>query len=91
MSHSGSNVLLRFPVRSDSSARGLWYRPEYSQTLDNDWTETAPPGTVTSFAEYSPSVPGFLEGIVTIPMGGVPRFVRVKVILNEDAPGMSVP
>jgi len=91
MSQAGSNVQLRFPVRSDSAARGLWYRPEYSQTLDNDWTETAPPGTVTSFIEYSPVVPGFLEGIVTIPVGGVSSFVRVKVSLDEDTPGMSVP
>jgi hypothetical protein len=91
MSQAGSNVQLHFPVRSDSAARGLWYRPEYSQTLDNDWTETAPPGTVTSFVEYSPAVPGFLEGIVTIPLDGISRFARVKVSLDEDTPGMSVP
>jgi hypothetical protein len=91
MSQSGSTVLLRFPVRSDSAARGLWYRPEYSQTLDNDWTETSPVGTTTSFAEYSPAVPGFVEEIVTIPMGSASQFARVKVTLDENSPGMPVP
>jgi len=91
LNQSGTNVLLRFPVRSDSATRGLWYRPEYSQTLANDWTETASAGTTTSFAEYSPAVPGFKEGIVTIPVGVPLRFVRVKVTLEEGTPGMSVP
>lgn len=91
MTLSGGNVLLRFPVRSDSSTRGLWYRPEYSQTLDNDWTETAPTGTTTSFAEYSPAVSGFVEETVTIPVSGVSQFARVKVTLDESAPGMTIP
>jgi hypothetical protein len=91
LNQSGSNVLLRFPVRSDSATRGLWYRPEYSQTLDNDWTETAPAGTTISFAEYSPAVPGFVEETVTIPVGSANQFARVKVTLDEGAPGMSVP
>jgi hypothetical protein len=91
LNQSGTNVLLRFPVRSDSATRGLWYRPEYSQTLDNDWTETAPVGTTISFAEYSPAVPGFVEETVTIPVESANRFARVKVTLDEDSPGMSVP
>ncbi|HEY8962018.1 MAG TPA: hypothetical protein VIM57_07400, partial [Luteolibacter sp.] len=91
LSQSGASVLLRFPVRSDSFGRGLWYRPEYSLTLDNDWTETAPAGTTISFAEYSPAVPGFVEETVAIPSTGVNRFARVKVTLDEGAPGMSVP
>lgn len=91
LNQSGADVQLRFPVRSDSSTRGLWYRTEYSQTLDNDWTETAPSGTTTSFAEYSPAVPGFVEETVTIPVGSGSRFARVKVALDESSPGMSVP
>jgi len=91
LSQSGANVLLRFPVRSDSAARGLWCRPEYSQTLDNDWTETAPAGTTISFAEYSPAVPGFVEETVTVPVDGANRFARVKVILDENSPGMPTP
>jgi hypothetical protein len=85
------HVQLRYPVRTDASARGLWYKPEYSQTLANDWTETSPAGTTVSYAAYSPAVAGFTEALVTVPVVAGRQFVRVKVLLDESAPGMTVP
>jgi len=86
-----SHIQLRYPVRTDSSARGLWYKPEYSQTLTNDWTETAPAGTTVAYQAYAPDVPGFVEARVTVPVVAGRQFVRVKVLLDESAPGMIVP
>jgi len=85
------HVQLRYPVRTDASARGLWYKPEYSQTLANDWTETAPAGTTVSYAAYSPAVAGFTEAFVTVPVVAGRQFVRVKVLLDESSAGMPVP
>lgn len=81
---------ISMPVRSDSQARGLWYRPYYSATLESaSWTQTAPAGTTVDFVNYSPAIPGFARMRIrlTPPLG----FVRIEVELNESLPGMDVP
>ncbi len=87
---SGGTATLRFPVRSDSQVRGLSYVLEFSDDLSN-WSAPHPSGTTSEFAAYSPAVPGFTERIVTFPANESRKFARVRVTLDESAPGMAVP
>lgn len=90
LSVSGATATLKFPVRSDSQIRGLSYVVEFSSDLAG-WTTSQPPGTSGSFAAYSPAISGFKQRIITFPANQARRFVRVRVTLDEDAPGMTVP
>jgi hypothetical protein len=87
---SGGVATLKFPVRSDSQVRGLTYVLEFSNNLTS-WTTTQPIGTTASFASYSPAISGFKQRTVTFPANEVCKFARVRVTLNESAPGMAVP
>lgn len=87
---SGGTSTLKFPVRSDSQVRGLTYVLEFSNNLTS-WTEPQPIGTTTSFADYSPAISGFKNRVVTFPANEARKFVRVRVTLDETAPGMAVP
>lgn len=86
----GGTSTLRFPVRSDSQLRGLSYVLEFSNDLVN-WTAPEPVGTTATFSAYSPVVTGFTQRTVTFPANESRKFVRVRVTLDESAPGMSVP
>ena len=87
---SGGIATLKFPVRSDSQVRGLSYVLEFSNNLTS-WTEPQPIGTTANFASYSPAISGFKNRIVTFPANEARKFVRVRVTLDESAPGMAVP
>ncbi len=87
---SSGIATLMFPVRSDSQIRGLSYVLEFSNNLAS-WTEPQPIGTTASFASYSPAITGFKNRTVTFPTNEARKFVRVRVTLNESAPGMAVP
>ena len=87
---SGGIATLKFPVRSDSQVRGLSYVLEFSNNLTS-WTEPQPIGTTASFASYSPAISGFKNRVVTFPVNEARKFVRVRVTLDESAPGMAVP
>lgn len=78
----GSNLLVRFPRRTDAASRNLTYTPEVSTTLGG-WTHTLPSGSSTSSAPFTPASPGFEEVTLTIPISEAKRFVRVKVALTE--------
>jgi hypothetical protein len=78
----GSNLLVRYPRRTDAAARGLTYTPEVSTTLGT-WTSTLPSGSSFSSAAFTPASPGFEEVTLTIPISGAKRFVRIKVGLTE--------
>lgn len=83
-------VEISLPVRTDSSGRGLWYRPQYSTDLSAlSWTTTAPPGTTVDFVNYSPALPGFAR--MRIRLTQPSHFVRIGVELNESQAGMDVP
>ena len=90
LSTSGGTATLTFPVRSDSQVRGLSYVLEFSNNLTN-WSEPQPSGTIATFSSYSPAVSGFKKRTVTFPANEARKFVRVRVTLDESAPGMAVP
>lgn len=82
---------LKFPVRSDSQVRGLTYLIEWSDNLTT-WSTTAPGGaSAPSYQAYAPAVSGFKESLVTFPANAARKFARVRVTLNENAAGMTVP
>ncbi len=78
----GSNLLIRYPRRTDAAARSLTYTPEVSTTLGT-WTSTLPSGSTLTAAAFSPASSGFEEVTLTIPISGAKRFARVKVGLAE--------
>jgi len=90
LSTSGGTATLTFPVRSDSQVRGLSYVLEFSNDL-TDWSEPQPSGTTATFSSYSPAISGFTKRTVTFPANEARKFVRVRVMLDETAPGMAVP
>jgi hypothetical protein len=88
---SGSGgATLRFPVRSDSQVRGLSYVLEFSNDLIS-WTMTQPLGTTATFASYTPVINGFMKRTITFPANEARKFVRVRIVLDENSPGMAVP
>ncbi len=78
----GSNLLVRYPRRTDAASRNLTYTPEVSTTLGS-WTSTLPLGSTLNATPFTPASPGFEEVTLTIPISGTQRFVRVKVGLTE--------
>jgi len=91
ISTASGNASLKFPVRSDSQVRGLTYVIEWSDDLTS-WTQTAPSGaSAPGYQAYTPAVSGFKESLVTFPANAARKFARVRVTLNENAAGMTVP
>jgi hypothetical protein len=78
----GSNLLVRYPRRTDAATRNLTYTPEVSTTLGG-WASTHPSGSTLTAAAFTPASPGFEEVTLTIPISATQRFVRVKVGLTE--------
>ncbi|MGC4013062.1 MAG: hypothetical protein QM755_00885 [Luteolibacter sp.] len=88
---TGGTSTLRFPVRSDSQVRGLTYMIEWSDNLTS-WSTTAPSGASSpSYQAYSPAISGFKESRVTFPANAARKFARVRVTLDENTAGMTVP
>ena len=80
---AGNNMVVRYPRRTDASARGLVETPEFSSTLVGSWDSTLPPGTIVSAAPFNPVSNGFEQVTMTIPLTSQRRLVRVKVNLTE--------
>jgi hypothetical protein len=79
---SGSNLIIRYPRRTDATSRGLTYTPEVSTTL-SVWTAVLPSGSTTAITAFFPASTGYEEASLTIPISQTERFVRVRVGLIE--------
>ena len=75
------HLIVRYPKRTDASARGLSETVEFANTF-NDWTSALPSGTSIS-STSDPDDNEFEEVTVSMPMTDAKKFVRVKVTLTE--------
>jgi len=79
---SGNNLLVHYPLRTDAAARGLNETLEFSGDMQT-WNSELPSGAASSIASYLPSMNGFEEVTVSLPLSGPTFFVRVRVTLAE--------
>ncbi len=79
---SGNNLLIRYPLRTDATERGLTKTVQFSNNL-GEWDSSAPSGAAFRVAPYAPTSDGFEEVTVSVPLTGPMKFVRVKVTLAE--------
>ena len=80
----GSDLLVTFPRRTDSDARGLDYVVEF-QNPSGEWVEEFPANvTPVTATDFSPTVAGFEQAKLRIPMSDARRLVRVRISLIEE-------
>lgn len=81
-SREGDRLELHFARRTDASARGIEFTPEYAGPGLN-WSEVLPVGSTTLSAPFVPPSAGFEEVKVSVPITAGSGFLRVKVRLQE--------
>ena len=80
----GDYLLVTFPRRTDSAARGITESVEFSTNLPaSSWSSDLPAGTIVESSGYSPPSTGFEEVRVKVPIDSGRRFARVKVTLSD--------
>lgn len=80
ISRTAATWSIRYARRTDATARGLVYTPEYADA-SMLWSTTAPAGV--SFHSTPPSANGMVVTTITMPLPGPVRFARVRVTLSE--------
>lgn len=73
-------LVMKFPRRTDATARGLTYKMTFSDDLIS-FENVAPAGFTISAAAFSPAVAGYEQVIARIPTDGGKQFMRVEVVL----------